>query len=40
MDDAMTLEFRLGMDVVSSGEPQAGARSFAEGVGKHGRFPE
>jgi enoyl-CoA hydratase len=36
MDEAMTLEFRLGMDVISSGETQAGAKRFSQGIGKHG----
>lgn len=38
MDEAMALEFRLGMDVIKSGEPLSGARRFAGGIGKHGRF--
>lgn len=38
MDEAMTLEFRMGMDVIASGESQAGAKRFSEGTGKHGRF--
>jgi enoyl-CoA hydratase len=35
-DDAMRAEYRGGMDVLSSGEAQAGARRFAEGEGRHG----
>jgi len=38
IDEALVLEFQQGMEVISSGEPQAGARRFAEGIGKHGRF--
>ncbi len=40
IDDAMALEFRLGMDVIAGGETLAGAKSFASGLGKHGRFGE
>jgi enoyl-CoA hydratase len=32
----MTEEFRGGMEVIASGESQAGARRFAEGSGRHG----
>jgi enoyl-CoA hydratase len=38
IDEALALEFRLGMDVIRSGEPLSGAQRFAEGIGKHGRF--
>jgi len=38
MDEAMALEFQLGMKVVTSGELIPGAKLFAQGVGKHGRF--
>ncbi len=38
MDEAMTLEFRLGMDVISSGETQAGVKRFSQKIGKNGRF--
>lgn len=37
-DEAMELEFKLGMKSLSGGEFQKGARSFSEGIGKHGRF--
>ena len=37
MDEAMTLEFRLGMDVISSGETQTGAKRFSQKIGKNGR---
>jgi enoyl-CoA hydratase len=36
LDEAMANEFKLGMDSISSGEGFAGARRFAEGVGRHG----
>jgi enoyl-CoA hydratase len=36
LDEAMTEEFRGGMEVIASGESQAGARRFAEGSGRHG----
>jgi enoyl-CoA hydratase len=35
-DEAMANEFRLGMQVVESGESKAGASRFAEGKGRHG----
>jgi enoyl-CoA hydratase len=38
IDEAMELEFKLGMDVLLKGEFQKGAKSFSEGIGKHGRF--
>jgi enoyl-CoA hydratase len=38
MDEAMDLEFRLGMEVIAGGDLQAGARRFSQGIGKHGRF--
>jgi enoyl-CoA hydratase len=31
MDEAMNLEFRLGMNIISSGETQAGAKRFSQG---------
>jgi enoyl-CoA hydratase len=34
----MALEFRLGLSVIQSGETQAGAKRFMEGMGKHGTF--
>lgn len=36
LPDALRNEFRLGMDSISSGETFAGARRFADGVGRHG----
>src|SRR5438309_2270085 len=36
MDEAMRAEYRGGIDVVRSGEPQAGAQRFSEGAGRHG----
>lgn len=39
-DDAMANEIRLGLDVVASGETQAGAARFASGKGRHGTFDE
>jgi enoyl-CoA hydratase len=38
MDEAMDLEFRLGMEVIAGGELQEGAKKFSQGIGKHGRF--
>ncbi|MDQ1330713.1 MAG: enoyl-CoA hydratase [Thermodesulfobacteriota bacterium] len=38
VDEAMELEFRLGMKVLAGGEFQEGAKRFSQGVGKHGRF--
>jgi enoyl-CoA hydratase len=37
-DEAMANETRLGLAVIRSGETQAGAIRFAEGVGRHGQF--
>ncbi|MBU1671490.1 MAG: crotonase/enoyl-CoA hydratase family protein [Actinobacteria bacterium] len=37
-DEAMELEFRIGMDTIASGETTSGAGRFAGGEGKHGRF--
>lgn len=37
-DDAMANETRLGLDVIRSGETQAGAARFASGAGRHGEF--
>jgi enoyl-CoA hydratase len=37
MDEAMDLEFRLGMEVIAVGELQAGVKKFSQGIGKHGR---
>ena len=36
--DAMDNEFRLGLTTIESGETQDGARRFADGAGRHGRF--
>jgi enoyl-CoA hydratase len=36
MDEAMRAEYRGGIEVVRSGESQAGARRFSEGAGRHG----
>jgi enoyl-CoA hydratase len=36
LDEAMRAEHRGGLEVLSSGEAQAGARRFAEGSGRHG----
>jgi enoyl-CoA hydratase len=38
MDEAMNLEFHLGMEVIAGGELQAGVKKFSQGIGKHGRF--
>lgn len=37
-DEAMKMEFKMGMDVIASGELQKGVKLFSEGIGKHGRF--
>jgi enoyl-CoA hydratase len=37
-DDATQNEFRLGMQVIASGESKEGASRFAEGQGRHGRM--
>ncbi len=37
-DDALREESRLGLEVIRSGETEAGARRFAEGAGRHGSF--
>jgi enoyl-CoA hydratase len=36
-DAAMRAEYRGGIEVLSSGESQDGARKFAEGAGRHGQ---
>lgn len=36
MDEAMMAELRGGIEVLGSGEAQAGARRFSEGSGRHG----
>ena len=35
---ALGREFALGLETIASGEPQAGARRFAAGEGRHGAF--
>ena len=34
--DALSNETRLGLEVIASGETQAGAARFAAGAGRHG----
>ena len=36
LEDAIDVEYRGGIEVINSGESQAGARRFAEGKGRHG----
>jgi enoyl-CoA hydratase len=36
LDDAIALEYAGGLDVIRSGETQAGAQRFASGAGRHG----
>ena len=36
--DAMRAESQAGLEVILSGETREGARRFAEGAGRHGRF--
>ena len=38
LDEALVMETRRGMDVIRSGETQAGAERFAQGAGRHGAF--
>ena len=38
LDDALRAETAAGIEVVRSGETQAGATRFAQGAGRHGRF--
>jgi enoyl-CoA hydratase len=38
LEDALREETRLGVEVIRSGETEAGARSFAAGAGRHGAF--
>ncbi|MHB9096371.1 MAG: crotonase/enoyl-CoA hydratase family protein [Syntrophales bacterium] len=38
MDEAMDMEFHLGMEVIAADELQAGVKKFTQGIGKHGRF--
>jgi enoyl-CoA hydratase len=37
LDDALARETELGLEVIRSGETQAGAARFAQGAGRHGR---
>lgn len=37
-EEAIELEFKRGMEVFESGEPEDGARKFSEGEGRHGQF--
>ncbi|MEZ5134627.1 MAG: enoyl-CoA hydratase-related protein [Acidimicrobiales bacterium] len=38
LDDALARETQLGLDVIRSGETQAGATRFADGASRHGTF--
>ncbi len=38
LDAALELEFKLGMEVIASGETVEGATRFSKGEGKHGKF--
>lgn len=38
LSEGMEREFRLGMDVIESGETESGARRFVRGSGRHGEF--
>ena len=40
LNEALRNETRLGLEVVRSGETQAGAERFASGAGRHGSFEE
>lgn len=40
LDEALSNEFRRGMDVVASRETQTGAERFASGKGRHGQFDD
>jgi enoyl-CoA hydratase len=40
LDAALLNETRLGLDVIRSGETEAGARRFASGAGRHGSFED
>jgi enoyl-CoA hydratase len=39
-DEAIAEELRLGLEVIGSGETLEGARRFAGGAGRHGRFED
>jgi enoyl-CoA hydratase len=38
LDDALEMEFKLGMRVIASGEAAEGAKRFSGGTGRHGKF--
>ncbi|MGH7865545.1 MAG: crotonase/enoyl-CoA hydratase family protein [Candidatus Binataceae bacterium] len=38
LDEALRNEYRHGFATIESGETAAGARRFAEGIGRHGKF--
>ena len=40
LDEAIRNELRLGIEVIRSGETQAGAQRFASGAGRHGSFED
>ena len=39
-EEALRNEFTRGMNVITSGETQAGARRFDSGTGRHGSFTD
>jgi enoyl-CoA hydratase len=38
LDDALEMEFKLGMRVITGGEAVEGAKRFSGGTGRHGKF--
>ena len=40
LDGALANEFRRGVEAISSGETQSGAKNFASGKGRHGSFED
>jgi enoyl-CoA hydratase len=38
VDEALRVETRIGLEVIHSGETQAGAARFVRGAGRHGAF--
>jgi enoyl-CoA hydratase len=40
LEGAIGNEFRLGLQAIASGETQAGAKNFASGKGRHGKFDD
>jgi enoyl-CoA hydratase len=38
LDDALEMEFKLGMRVITGGEATEGAKHFSRGTGRHGTF--